>query len=180
MRVLHRQQGQLDCLCGLYSIVNAITEINPNLSNKDAEQLFKALCTYLKGEGLLFEALTEGCYIPLISKMLHVAKNWLEARHSRSMVWRKPFHKNSAALPSEVFDVIGGYLGEKDGTCITGFEGKISHWTVISAISPKRLSLLDSDGRKHIRRDMCRSHLETSEDRFYWVYPSAVFLLELT
>lgn len=180
MTALKRQQGQLDYFCGLYSIVNAINAAGLSLSKDMERELFYALCHRLEEEGKLLAVLSEGCGRDLISKMLSSTKDWLINHYGKSLAWRKPFHKHTAASPDLVFDIVGACIKGETKSAIIGLGGKIDHWTVLEDVSSNRLYLNDSEGRLFIQRNLCKSHQETSEERFYWVYPSAIFLLELT
>ena len=59
---------------------------------------------------------------------------------------RRPFAKRDEPEPEECLRVLAEHLARPGTAAIVGTD---EHWTVVRAVTPKRLLLADSDGRRH-------------------------------
>ena len=70
-----RIQGNLDCLCGIYSVVNASLYLSrPNLDNDHIQKLFRSLISELADEGQLEDALFQGIAVQRLGHLINVVK----------------------------------------------------------------------------------------------------------
>jgi hypothetical protein len=148
------RQGDLDGLCGIYAVVNALRYLL-RLNKKQSQELFERLiatlvqdspCSHkLLVEGILFNRLKQlaaaACRCRLAGRDLSFQVRTLRLRReeqSLSKLW--------AALDREV---------GPGCVAIIGITGADDHWCVVYRVTPKTLRLLDSSGRSCIRRSRC-------------------------
>jgi hypothetical protein len=146
------QQGSLDGLCGLYSLVNAVRLVMNTLDDDQCDSLFAQSLAVLEQK----------------KSLAHFMTNGLSSR-DLSLVFKKviqeelpvqkfmPFHKKSAVPLSIYWDTIMTFLsGGPQRAVILGLETKDwSHWSVGQAATTRRLILFDCDGRKQLTRKHC-------------------------
>jgi len=150
------RQGDLDGLCGVYSVVNAVRLLSPELDTNGAEWLFDILMQTLDdavahptasvagGVGLraVMRLLKEA-----IAEMAAEYDIVLKARRLRVAVRRS---KSICCVWGELTVVLSP-------TCvaIVGLYGRRSHWTVAMSASATRLRLFDSARMRSLRRGDC-------------------------
>lgn len=143
------QQGGLDSLCGLYSIVNAERIINRS-SDEQAQQLFDTMVHFLSRKRLLTRILLDGV---IHSQMLLIMEKVVNGRISNiGIPWRN--------RPTPELDPFWESMREfLDGTpgraIILGLNGRHDHWTVIHSISSKSVFLYDSAEITRLPRSQC-------------------------
>jgi len=143
------QQGGLDSLCGLYSIVNAERIINRS-TNEQAQDLFDTMVHFLSRKRLLTRILLDGV---IHSHMLLILEKVVNGRIPKlETPWR--------SQPTPELDPFWESMREfLDGTpgraIILGLNGYHDHWTVVHSISSKSIFLYDSDEIRRLPRDEC-------------------------
>jgi hypothetical protein len=186
------QQGDLDGLCGLYSIVNAVAVAvlrHPDsrraydrvprvplrrFNERLAEQLLKSLSRGLQQFGGLPPTFDRGVRTVVLPKLLRRADRHLRLRHGTRLIWSKPFHKRKKVAPAAIVKRVRRYLREPYTAVIVGYP---DHWSVIRSASPKRFRLADSSGDLWIatqRRDAKRCGIHVSD-----IWPTSLFLVRL-
>lgn len=63
------EQGNLDSLCGIYSLINAEKLINKT-STQNSQKLFNSLVKYLDDNHCLFDTLTDGIHPKVMKDLL--------------------------------------------------------------------------------------------------------------
>ena len=163
------QQGGLDSLCGLYSIVNAERFINHS-SDESAQELFDSIIHYLSRRRLLAKLLIGGV---IHRQMLLMLNDVVGDRIPNLWIpWR--------GVPNPDLDTFWRSLQTfLDGTpgraVILGLDGYHDHWTVIETITDKSILLYDSALIKRLPRSSCstryingrRKHLLQPAQTFY-------------
>ena len=165
------QQGGLDSLCGLYSIINAERFINHS-SDEEAQQLFDDLIHYLSRRGLLSKFLIGG----IVSTEMLVVLNRVVGKKRISSVeirWR--------GVPNpELTDFWRSMQNFLDGTpgrsVILGLEGYHDHWTVIESITNRSIMLYDSAMIKRLPRYRCTTSYATGT-RKHLLLPAQTYFL---
>lgn len=143
------QQGGLDSLCGLYSIVNAERFINRS-SAEQAQELFDTMVHFLSRKRLLTKILLDGV---IHSQMILVLEKVVNGRiPSVAIPWR--------GVPTPELDSFWESMREfLDGTpgrsIILGLNGFHDHWTVIETITSKSIFLYDSALIRRLPRNSC-------------------------
>ncbi len=163
------QQGGLDSLCGLYSIVNAERFINHS-SDESAQELFDSIIHYLSRRRLLAKLLIGGV---IHRQMLQILNDVVGERIPNLWIpWR--------GVPTPELDTFWRSLQNfLDGTpgraVILGLDGYHDHWTVIDTISDKSIFLYDSALIKRLPRSACstahangrRKHILLAAQTYY-------------
>jgi hypothetical protein len=144
------QQGGLDSLCGLYSIVNAERYINHS-SDEETQQLFNDLVKYLSRRGLLSKFLIDG----IIHKEMLVILEKVVGKKRISNVkipWRGVPNPDLTTFWRSMQSFLDGTPAR---AIILGLNGYHDHWTVIESITDRSILLYDSAMIKRLPRSTC-------------------------
>lgn len=165
------QQGGLDSLCGLYSIVNAERYINYS-SDEETQTLFDDLIYYLSRRGLLSKFLIGGI---LHTEMLVILKKVAgEKRISNVEIpWRGVQNPDLTKFWKSMQDFLDGTSGR---AIILGLQGYHDHWTVIEGITSHSIMLYDSALIKRLARSSCTTVYATWK-RKHILLPAQTYFL---
>lgn len=169
------QQGNLDGLCGVYSIINATGKIIGQLDENEQKEMFRKIISYLYkkySNNLDFLFNDGGITIRDIGSVL---KDVIEPRHG--IIRKKPHHKSSSLELNNFWDSMTKFLGEPQRAIILGLARKHDHWTVVDSITEKRLTLLDSGGLCHINRRVCTT-VDSDPTSIHLLKPTHTYFLE--
>lgn len=165
------QQGGLDSLCGLYSVVNAERIINRSSADQ-AQQLFDGLIHYLARRGLLSKLLIGGIIhtqmVMLLDKV--IGKQRIA---SVSIPWRGVPNPDLTSFWKSMQAFLDGTPRR---SIILGMEGYHEHWTVIEAITDRSIFLYDSARIKRLPRSHCTTVYTTSK-RKHQLLPAQTYFL---
>lgn len=153
------EQGHLDGLCGLYSIVNAIqfallTAKLPQsyfidrqryLTDDDAERLFFALLAYLT-QSRRPRVVIDGVGPGQIDLLLRHADRWLRRQKAVTLGSMRPLRRRGRVATKTVLEHISAHLREPGTAAIVGAVPPWQHWTVAAEVTRYRLHLFDSGG----------------------------------
>jgi hypothetical protein len=164
------EQGALDSLCGVYSIINAtrkIVKINEQLST----QLFKELIDFLEEKCGINRIIIDGIGLHDISQVLNYIikpKYQIEAK--------APFWHYPDTTLETFWKEMNNFL--KPNTAILlWIGGKIyDHWSVVESISEKQIRLFDSCRIKQFNRNRCTTK-QTSSKRMHQLFPTHTYFL---
>ena len=165
------QQGGLDSLCGLYSIINAERIINRS-SDEDAQQLFDGLVQFLARRGLLRKLLIGGI---IHTEMLMILDKVVgRQRISRvSIPWRGVPNPDLTTFWRSMRAFLNGTPGR---AIILGLQGYHDHWTVIESITDRSIFLYDSSLIKRLPRSRCTTVYPTWR-RKHLLLPAQTYFL---
>lgn len=148
------RQGDLDGLCGLYALVNALEEVlvktpRPALLTRLFESLLQALST-----PKLRKALTHG----LDGKTLVKAARTAFSEHKKALGGvigvSRPLRRQSFGTNAEFTAALTKLLEPGDIALIINFATPdYAHWTVVETVADDSLALRDSAGRKSLPLD---------------------------
>lgn len=150
------RQGDLDGLCGVYSIVNSVRLLCPEVDQDAAEWLFSELMHALPGLGSEpREIVTGGIGRRQLSQLLR--------RAVRCMIDEYEIHLTVSRLPKELRQSIDlhelwAWLGGRistTGVAILGLGGRHDHWTVAMGVTAQQIKLFDSGEESVLRRRNC-------------------------
>lgn len=132
------KQGELDSLCGVYSIANALEYLNAG----DGEEVFEQIIEHMQRYSIFHRGyIIDGLKESTINSLLKVVKNNFEIRFTR----HTPDRVTSAwKILTEAID--------GNACAIIQLDGRHEHWTVVTGITEKRVSFLDSGGLEHLNR----------------------------
>lgn len=174
-------QGQLDLLCGLYAITNALRwamkDVSP-LSRSSSVELISELTIDLQNRGKLASAFSNGMTIPDIGRSLKAADKWLRKETGYSVVIRKPHHGTATSSLKKIAFTVAQHLSHPNTSTIIVTSGRLDHWTVITGVNDKSFMLLDSEGQKFFRRQNCVcGPISTAEPSKLYLIPSSLFAI---
>ena len=172
------EQGDLDGLCGVYAVVNATrlaARLHRRLSAADCADLFAALLAELADEGRLRGFVTHGLGPRVMARLLRRSGRWLRKRHGLALEVRRPFARRDQPGPDACLRVLAGHLARPGTAAIVGSD---EHWTVVRGVTPKRLLLADSDGRRYFGVTMVSKVAGTGSASRPWL--PGMLLLEAT
>jgi hypothetical protein len=165
------QQGGLDSLCGLYSVINAERIINRS-SDDETQQLFNDLIHFLSRRKLLGKVLIGGI---IHTQMLLILDKVVGKQRISSVEipWR--------GVPNPDLNTFWGSIQSfLDGTprraIILGLMGYHDHWTVIQDITDRSILLYDSALIKRLSRARCTTTY-TTKLRKHQLLPAQTYFL---
>jgi hypothetical protein len=169
------RQGELDSLCGIYAVINALYALCPEMDEHLAEMLFRKLVTSLgkhveRPVGTLYDGLGQSAVEGLLAIGAEEIRRELEVRIKASA------YKRPARTPSlgEFWEDLRSHVHRRQ-VAILGLSGADEHWTVAYAMSSKLIRLLDSAERHVLRRSRCTISRARSR---YRIDPAAVILVK--
>jgi len=164
------QQGGLDSLCGLYSIINAERIIN-NSSDEQAQRLFNDLIHYLSRKRLLANLLIGGV---IHKQMLLILDQVVGDRISNVQIpWRGVPNPELTTFWKSLQWFLDGTPGR---AIILGLQGFHDHWTVIESITDRSIFLYDSALIKRLPRSRCTTVYATWK-RKHLLLPAQTYFL---
>lgn len=165
------QQGGLDSLCGLYSIINAERIINRS-SDDETQQLFNDLVHFLSRRGLLSHLLIGGI---IHTQMLMILDKVVgKQRISRVQVpWRGVPNPPLITFWESMRYFLNGTPGR---AIVLGLQGYHDHWTVIETITNRSILLYDSSKIKRLPRSRCTTVYATWK-RKHLLLPAQTYFL---
>lgn len=168
------RQGDMDGLCGVYSVLNAIKPLGYISNLEDCQTTFITVLKQLYQDKQSLQFLIDGLTTQDISRIL---RDTILNRYD--ITYRKPFHSKADVSLSELWDTLSLYLNDdSQRAAIISIEGHYySHWTTISSLSQKRLTFFDSGVLKWVNRNRCTT-TELAEHHTFILYPTTLFLLE--
>ena len=167
-------QGELDGLCGVYSLINATRLITKRMSFADWQLIFLKMLKLQLKQRKSANFLVYGINEVKIAKLLRqIFKPQFGISYSR------PFQRRKQLELSDFWAKLEAYLHNGNNRCviICYSTEHFSHWSVVQAISPNRLVLLDSSHRKYINRNACSTE-EIDDGKAFLLEFSATFFLE--
>lgn len=165
------QQGGLDSLCGLYSIINAERMINRS-SDEETQQLFDDLIHYLSRRGLLPKFLIGGI---IHTEMLVIIKKVVGKKRISNVEipWRGVPNPDLTAFWKSIQYFLDGTPGR---AVVLGLDGYHDHWTVIEKITNRSIILYDSALIKRLPRSSCTTAYDTWK-RKHLLLPAQTYFL---
>jgi hypothetical protein len=165
------QQGGLDSLCGLYSIVNAERFINHS-SDEETQQLFDDLVHFLSRRKLLSKLLIGGIIHTQMLSLLDKVVG--RQRISNVQIpWRGVPNPDLTKFWMSMQNFLDGTSGR---AIILGLQGYHDHWTVIESITNRSILLYDSALIKRLPRFRCTTVYAT-ETRKHLLLPAQTYFL---
>jgi hypothetical protein len=165
------QQGGLDSLCGLYSIINAERFINHS-TDDEAQQLFDDLVHFLGRRKLLSKLLLGG--IIHTEMLLILDKVVGKQRISNVQIpWRGVQNPDLTKFWKSIQNFLDG---TSNRAIILGMQGYHDHWTVIESITNRSIKLYDSALIKRLPRSSCTTVYATWK-RKHLLLPAQTYFL---
>lgn len=152
------EQGNLDWLCGIYSIINAIAlaaarargnnirlgKLKGNIAHAGIDELFAALTAGTPGlRRRTGWAVINGLDSVEVASLIGVASRWLTARYRLRLAIQRPFYRSAKMSPKNLARVIQKASQEGAAVIIEG-RGRWNHWSVAINVNKRGIKLFDS------------------------------------
>jgi hypothetical protein len=175
-RVRPYRQGDLDGLCGVYSIVNAVRVICPEVDGDTAEDMFDVLMQkLLRTEDNPSMAVTWGIGRRTMTHLVTEAITYvLDEFDIRLRTQCLPKSVQQVGTLGRLWDHLERTISPRR-VAILGLGGKHSHWTVAVKVTPLRIRLCDSDQISFLQRRRCTIARAAKQ---HSIRPHHVFLIE--
>jgi len=172
-----RQQGHLDCLCGIYSLVNAVSYLRNIRRRKNQSQLMAKILEHMKTKGMssIIERLT--CGGTRLDEIASVLKYIISPDYDIKRA--KPYHHNPDTTLKTFLRHCQGFLEQKSenkAIILIGIGGCHEHWTLIYCITNTRLLLQDSAHLKYLNKQYC-SLPNDEPQKTHILYPTHTYFL---
>ena len=181
-------QGDLDGLCGIYSVVNSLAwalhtrrAVGDNLSRKarrlrerERTELFIALLTVLFERRKQARPIADGISSIDLAYVIRRSAAWLRTHRGLDLTVKRPFYRYRRLRLSRIAAQLADHLAEPGCSAIIGIEPPWDHWTVVIGVTENRLTLFDSGGSIHLLLP------RPGDGQANLLRPSSVFLLTLT
>lgn len=148
------EQGDIDGLCAVYSVLNSCKLLFGHGEKLD-EKLFEVLCGAIAD--LFPEILWEGAGVPTVYKLLKAADAWTRRQHGAQLHWRAPLMRTTYR---RVDDFLARLRADLDacaeqgrGVWIVGLGAPWEHWTIVDRIGERTVWFYDSWGMDRYRFD---------------------------
>lgn len=147
-------QGELDGLCGIYAIINAIRRLCPEISRDTCDHLFTLQLDALSGDPTSpINAVANGIGQTALRGLIELSCEEIFRRlrislHCRSMRLKRNASLHAIWHEMEQQTATGGVI-------ILGLSGRYDHWTVAYRTTPRRLYLVDSSMMQFLNRKSC-------------------------
>lgn len=166
------RQGDLDGLCGLHAIINALYLLFPDMSKEQAHRLYRMLTKEIVRVGGL-KVIWRGIDPKLLRRLLPVAvASVTQQKRSAPVEVSRPFATGAIGLP-DLVQTLRAKLGQGCLAIALVHDGNW-HWTVIEKVTSKTIILFDSANLGAIRIENCT--LEKSNKRYRLNAGHIVFL----
>lgn len=172
--MLQFNQGDLDSLCGVYSLVNAERMINKT-SEQKSRDLFGLIINCLDSLPNSLSAVLIGGMLRKHIKLIldDVLSDWITYRGL-------PFDGVENPDLSTFWEAMMHFIDRNENVTnkviLLSLTGKHDHWTVVKKISEKQIQLIDSDGLRTINRRNCTTSYQIG-CRHHVLCPAQTFFL---
>lgn len=158
------QQGELDMLCGVYSLLNIIQLLCPKSKIKSQKLFFKMLrhLEKIKHQNLS-KTITNGLTFMDMKRLFNVFLM------PENLTWGMPFRRWEESDLDQYWDTLKHLLESKNACCVLiRLTGTYNHWTIVKAMTENTLMLFDSDGHSRINRGNCCMSTRSHKPHILW------------
>jgi len=171
-RVEPYAQGDLDGMCAIYTIINAVRALCPEMTMGASMALFRRLIRSLHTHtNDALSPIIIGTNRTLLHKLLAEAQSYVAKRYKAKLEIRPQGRTVNAKSLDAVWDRLSAILDERT-VVILELGGCCSHWTVLYDVKPQTMLLLDSDGQRHLKKSHCT--LGPSKTHYHLKLPATI------
>jgi hypothetical protein len=165
------EQGYLDGLCGIYSVINAVRLLT-KIDEDEAMELFKDIMRHIEKTKRLSHICTGGISP---SDMYNILRDVIAKKYP--IEWQRPYFRVRRPSVDVFWDRISAFIKEDSRRAvIVWMEYKDwDHWSVVKTLTANRMTFFDSAGFKVIARG--RSETAKGRSKYYFLKPSNTFFL---
>ncbi|MDR3465294.1 MAG: hypothetical protein P4M07_05050 [Xanthobacteraceae bacterium] len=153
------EQGHLDSLCGVYSVVNAVRWVlGGNPPKMSAEDLFATVIGWLEWRAGAAEALTAGVEPKILWRVVVSALDDLRKENGVTIKADRPFARRRRLTAAEVHQTLAREFNASTAgiAYVVVFSGRLNHWSVVRGVTLTSFLLFDSCGHSRVAVDRCR------------------------
>lgn len=149
------RQGDLDSLCGLYSVMNSFRLLCPEIDDDRSHSLFRVLGeTLTTNKVTACETISEGIEIPTVRALVKAAQDYVrDILDIGIRAERLKLHRTRHKF-DEMWTILSDKLNNGH-VAILGLSGRHEHWTVAYRVTRKTVRLFDSDFIRILLRSQC-------------------------
>ena len=154
------RQGDLDGLCGIYAIVNAIRwalGTSSDLDDEDWQALFASLLRAAEKQSGTASAVTSGINTRPLRSLMRKAADYMADQHGLELKLSRPLKGKRKASLKRVIAELRRQADRPQTAVLIGLGGHLVHWSVVASVNAHFISLFDSSGHRRIRLDNCRA-----------------------
>lgn len=168
------QQGDLDCLCGAYSVVNMMGYLYDGRIKR--KPLMRALLLEFSYEWSLDEWLTQGLDGNQMDYLLqHVVTTGYYAKRFPLTI-TQPFRKRKILTPRTIMRDMERFINHADNRFSRLILiGTQHHWSLVKSMDEHYLYFFDSDGQKRLRRS---SHSMQPDANSHQLFTDCIYFIE--
>lgn len=143
------RQGDLDGLCGIYAVINAVCLISDNIKIEPLQDIFhktiKLQIKHRKSVTFMVNGISQAKVARLMQRII---------KPNFNIKYSRPYKTRKELSVPELWSSYSDYLNGSDKRCIIiCYETKTyGHWSIVQAMTAKRLYLFDSSERVIINR----------------------------
>ena len=157
------QQGNLDGLCGIYALINAIrlaTADQLHLSNNEWMGVFGCLLAKVDQHTGATDLMTGGIGTRRLIALTRYAIDHMANHHGIELTMSRPLIDLQRPSRRRLVAELRRLIGQPGSAVLIGLGGLLNHWTVVCSVGHRSLGLFDSSGLHPIRIDHCRTRHE--------------------
>lgn len=164
------QQGELDGLCGLYAIINAMKLLaisrGHEFSDAAGASLFRKMIKSLHDRNKLPNALWDGTSIVHVRDFLDTAKNFMRRQYGLELVYRPLVKKGEITRKDVLWRFLDSVLrgdgmyqfdleSQHKRVALVGMGHPLPHWTLAYRVTKSSIKLVDSGSRVTLKYGQC-------------------------
>jgi hypothetical protein len=157
------QQGNLDGLCGIYALINAIrlaTVDQLYLSNSEWIGVFGCLLAQADKHTGATNLVTGGVGARRLVALARYAIDQMADHYGIELTMSRPLIELERPSKRRLVAELRRFVGRPASSVLIGLGGHLNHWTVVRSVGDRSLGLFDSSGLHRIRIDHCRTRHE--------------------
>jgi hypothetical protein len=171
-------QGDLDSLCGLYAVINAVRkaakDVQP-IRDEDCIWLFNRLIATLDDQkDTLRHAVIDGLTQRDVGRLLAATNELVQKRFKATLSYQRPFWRKRNVGVKSLCRLLAFHEQEPATALLVGFS---EHWSVIDSITRSGLRLLDSSNYGRLPFNKLAVTYQTHLAKRHCLQPSCVWLL---
>jgi hypothetical protein len=155
------QQGEMDCFCGPYSVINALYYLDIIETKNDALDQLLRMLSRLEQSSSLLTRMEEGTGGDELVRMLKVCG---DCHHNVKR--KRPFFRQAKSITIEQYRLaLTQFFEWQDGVALISIEGFHDHWTIVTGVSERSFHLFDSGGLQRLSINHCNMLCALGEAR---------------
>jgi hypothetical protein len=169
------EQGYLDGLCGLYSVINAIRLVCKNTTEDECMILLKKIIKNLEKRKKISNIIIEGINEDEIRFIL---KEVIEPLYP--ITWERPYRKRKKLTINAFWNGVSTFLkeGNRRAVIVSMETKRWDHWSVIYRITENQMSFFDSSDLKRVYRKRCTAGKRITKQMISFEAREAFFIAQ--